>query len=345
MKALVLTAPSTLEIQDVPKPHVACDEVLVAVQACGICGSDVHGMDGSTGRRQTPIIMGHEAAGIVAQVGNEVSDWKTGDRVTFDSTIHCGACSFCKQDRVNLCDDRRVLGVSCDDYRQHGAFAEYVAVPGRILYRIPDGVPFEHAAMVEPVSVALHAVAHASFVPNDCAAVIGAGMIGLLIVQALRVHSYGLIIAVDVDDSRLRLATECGAHVTLNPARIDVLTAVRARTRGLGADAVFEAVGANDTVNAAIQCARKGGAVVLVGNVSPSVQLPLQSVVTREISLFGSCASAGEYPTCLNLLVRGHVRVAPLISATAPLEAGAEWFKRLRAREPGLMKVILQPNK
>ncbi|NUM56761.1 MAG: galactitol-1-phosphate 5-dehydrogenase [Candidatus Hydrogenedentes bacterium] len=345
MKALVLTAPSTLEIQDVPKPHVSGDDVLVAVQACGICGSDVHGMDGSTGRRIPPIIMGHEAAGIIAAVGKDVPQWKTGDRVTFDSTIYCGACTFCKQDRVNLCEDRRVLGVSCDEYRQHGAFAEYVAVPGRILYRVPDGVPFEHAAMVEPISVALHAVTHASFVPNDCAVVIGAGMIGLLIVQALRVHSYNLIIAVDLDDSRLALATECGAHVTLNPSRIDVLTAVRARTRGLGADAVFEAVGANETVGAAIQCARKGGAVVLVGNVSANVQLPLQSVVTREISLFGSCASSGEYPTCLNLLQREHVRVAPLISAVASLDDGPEWFRRLHARERGLMKVILNPAK
>jgi len=274
-----------------------------------------------------------------------VSVWKTGDRVTFDSTIYCGTCVFCKQDRVNLCENRRVLGVSCDDYRQHGAFAEFVAVPERILYRVPDGVSFEHAAMVEPISVALHAVSHASFVPNDCAVVIGAGMIGLLIVQALRVHAYGQIIAVDVDDSRLALASESGAHATLNPSRIDVPTAVRARTRGLGADAVFEAVGANETVNTAIQAARKGGAVVLVGNISPSVQLPLQRVVTHEISLFGSCASAGEYPICLSLMARDHIRVAPLISAVAPLEEGPEWFRRLHARKTELMKVILQPSK
>lgn len=343
MKALVLTAPNVFALQDVPAPSPESGEVIVAVRACGICGSDVHGMDGSTGRRQPPIIMGHEAAGIIAAVGDGVTAWKTGDRVTFDSTIYCGECVYCKQGRVNLCEDRRVLGVSCDEYRRHGAFAEFVAVPERVLYSVPAALPLDEAAMVEPVSVALHAVSHASFVPTDCAVVIGAGMIGLLIVQALRVQSYGLIIAVDVDESRLALASAIGAHVTLNPSRIDVPTAVRARTRGLGADAVFEAVGTNETVNAAINCARKGGATVLVGNVSPRVDLPLQRVVTHEISLFGSCASAGEYPTCLNLMARGLVRVAPLISARAPLEDGAQWFGRLHAREPGLMKVILQP--
>ncbi|MCC6794779.1 MAG: galactitol-1-phosphate 5-dehydrogenase [Candidatus Hydrogenedentes bacterium] len=344
MRALVLTEYNNFEILEVPAPAVVPGDVLIAVQACGICGSDVHGMDGSTGRRQPPIIMGHEAAGIITKVGAGVTDWKTGDRVTFDSTVYCGECVYCKQGRVNLCENRRVLGVSCDDYRQHGAFAEFVSVPERILYRIPDGVPYEHAAMVEPVSVALHAVSHVKSAPDDCAVVIGAGMIGLLIVQALRVKCCGQIIAVDVDESRLALATQCGAHHTLNPARIDVPTAVRARSHGFGADAVFEAVGANDTVSAAIESTRKGGAVVLVGNVSPKVDLPLQRVVTQEIRLFGSCASAGEYPRCLELMARGEIKVDSLISAAASLEDGAEWFKRLHARERGLMKVILKPT-
>ncbi len=344
MRALVLTDYNTFELLEVPAPAVVPGDVLIAVQACGICGSDVHGMDGSTGRRQPPIIMGHEAAGIITKVGAGVTEWKTGDRVTFDSTVYCGECVYCKQGRVNLCENRRVLGVSCDDYRQHGAFAEFVSVPERILYRIPDGVPYEHAAMVEPVSVALHALSRASFVTKDSAVVIGAGMIGLLIVQALRAHGYDQITAVDVDESRLELALQCGAHFTLNPSRIDVPTAVRARTHGLGVSAVFEAVGANDTVNTAIQCVRKGGAVVLVGNISPNVQMPLQRIVTQEISLFGSCASAGEYPTCLNLMARESIRVASLISAKAPLEEGPQWFKRLHAREPGLMKVILKPS-
>src|SRR6266704_643294 len=161
MKALVLKEYKRFVLDDVPAPAPGPEEVLVAVKACGICGSDVHGMDGSTGRRRPPIIMGHEASGVIADVGKDVTAWKQGDRVTFDSTIYCGECEFCRRGEINLCQNRRVLGVSCEDYRQHGAFAEFVVVPQRILYRLPQGVPFEHASLVEPFAIALHAVKRA----------------------------------------------------------------------------------------------------------------------------------------------------------------------------------------
>src|SRR5262245_40500816 len=122
MKALVLTEYKKFELQDVPVPELGGSDVLVRVKACGICGSDVHGMDGSSGRRRPPIIMGHEAAGVIERVGQGVSSWHVGDRVTFDSTIYCGECSYCRAGQINLCNNRRVLGVSCEDYRQHGAF-------------------------------------------------------------------------------------------------------------------------------------------------------------------------------------------------------------------------------
>src|SRR5579863_3650205 len=122
MKALVLQEYKHFVYEDVPDPQVGEHEVLLRVQACGICGSDVHGMDGSTGRRRPPIIMGHEAAGVIAKVGASVQGWSAGDRVTFDSTVYCGQCEFCRRGEINLCDNRRVLGVSCETYRQHGAF-------------------------------------------------------------------------------------------------------------------------------------------------------------------------------------------------------------------------------
>ena len=143
-------------------------------------------MDGSTGRRQPSVIMGHEASGIIHAVAPEVTDWCVGNRVTFDSTISCGECYYCKRGEINLCDNRRVLGVSCNEYRQNGAFAEYVAVPAHILYAIPENISFEQAAMVEAVSVAVHAVAISSVDANDTAVVIGCGMIGLLCIQALK---------------------------------------------------------------------------------------------------------------------------------------------------------------
>jgi L-iditol 2-dehydrogenase len=343
MRALLLKQYMELELTEMPEPEPGPDDVLVRVRACGICGSDVHGLDGSTGRRIPPLVMGHEAAGVVAQVGAQVEDFCEGDRVTFDSTVWCGACFHCRRGEINLCDHRQVLGVSPGDYRRHGAFAEYVAVPGRIVYRLPEGLSFQHAAMAEAVSVAVHAVSLTPVRLGDTAVVVGSGMIGLLVIQALRSAGCGRIVAVDIDDDKLKLAAALGADIQLNPQRADVPALVRGATGGRGADIAIEAVGATEPLATAVKSLRKGGTLTLVGNVSPQVELPLQWVVTRQVSLLGSCASAGEYPVCLDLLARGMIRVEPLISAVAPLEEGPTWFERLYRREPSLMKVILEP--
>ncbi|MGA2616217.1 MAG: galactitol-1-phosphate 5-dehydrogenase [Thermoguttaceae bacterium] len=341
MKALVLTRYDHFQLEDWPLPAIGPGEVLLQVAACGICGSDVHGMDGSTGRRRPPIVMGHEAAGVVAQLGPEVSGWSVGDRVTFDSTVFCGDCWFCRRGEINLCDRRRVLGVSCDEYRCHGAFAEYLAVPQRILHRLPDGLSFEHAALVEPLSVALHAVGRAP--PGDeTVVVVGSGLIGLLVIQALRAGGYGPIIAVDLDQRRLDLARRLGADDALR-ADADVPAEIIRRTAGRGAALAIEAVGIAASVATAVACLRKGGHLTLVGNLAPSVPLPLQAVVTRQLTLAGSCGSCGEYPAGLELLARGAVQAEPLISAVAPLADGPLWFDRLRQPTEGLLKVILKP--
>lgn len=344
MKALALQEYLKFAMVDVPEPEVGADDVLIAVRACGICGSDVHGMDGSTGRRRPPIVMGHEAAGVIAAVGRNVTAWRAGDRVTFDSTVYCGECWYCRRGLINLCDNRRVLGVSCEDYRRDGAFAEYIAVPQRILYRLPDSLTFEQAAMVEAVSIAVHAVGRAPAALGDTAVVVGAGMIGLLTVQALRAAGCGRVIAVDVDPAKLDLARRLGADVGLKAdGGEDVAAAVRDLTEGRGADLAYEVVGIAPTIKTAAACLRKGGSLGLIGNLSPSVELPLQAVVTRQLNLIGSCASCGEYPACLDLIAKGVLDVDALISAVAPLEEGAAWFERLYKKEPGLMKVILRP--
>jgi len=343
MKALVLQEYKKFDLREMPAPQPAPDEVLIAVKACGICGSDVHGMDGSTGRRRPPIIMGHEAAGVIADIGAGVTGWAAGDRVTFDSTIYCGECEFCRRGEINLCDHRRVLGVSCEDYRRDGAFAEYVAVPRRVLYRLPDGLPFEHAAMVEPFAIALHAIRRAPVILNDAVVVVGAGMIGLALVQALRQTGCGRLISVDVAEERLALAKKFGATDCVNSSRENPAETLLRLTHGRGADVAFEAVGITATVDLAVRCLRKGGALALVGNVAPKIDFPLQVAVTRELSLHGSCSSRGEYPAVLDMLARGDLQPAPLISAFAPLADGAAWFDRLYRKEPGLMKVVLHP--
>ncbi|HEY1793177.1 MAG TPA: galactitol-1-phosphate 5-dehydrogenase [Opitutaceae bacterium] len=343
MKALVLEEYGRLVVADVPDPVPGRGEVLVRVRACGICGSDAHGMDGSTGRRRPPLIMGHEAAGEVVATGPSAGSWKRGDRVALDSTVFCGDCWHCHRGEVNLCEQRRVLGVSCAEYRRDGAFAEYVAVPERILHRIPDAVTFEQASMAETLAVAVHAVSRAPAVAESSALVVGAGMVGLLVIQVLRASGCRKVIAVDIDGGRLELARKFGAAATIDPSSRPPAAAVIELTGGRGADLSFEVVGRSDTLGTAIDSVRKGGHVVLVGNLAASVDLPLQSVVTRQLTLAGSCASSGEYPRSLELIASGAVDVSALVSAVAPLADGAAWFGRLHAREKGLTKVLLKP--
>jgi L-iditol 2-dehydrogenase len=342
MKALVLSAYKELELLDLPVPKPADDELLIRIRACGICGSDVHGYDGSTGRRLPPVVMGHEAAGIVESVGSAVGDFRQGDRVTFDSTVYCGKCFYCQRGQINLCDNREVIGVSTPVFRRNGAFAEFVTVPARIAYHLPDGMSFSHAALIEAVSVAVHGVSLTPIALEDTVVVVGAGMIGLLTLQAARLAGAGKVLVLDVDDTRLEMARSLGASKTFN-SRGDVIPQILAETNGRGADIALECVGNAVTVKLAIDSVRKGGAVTLIGNVAPTVDLGLQSVVTRQIRLQGSCASSGEYPACISLMSRGAIRVESLLSAVAPLEDGVSWFKRLYEREPGLLKVVLEP--
>ena len=341
MKALLLSEYRRLELAEVETPRPQAGEVLVRVAACGICGSDVHGYDGSSGRRIPPIIMGHEAAGNVVQVGEGVDGLSEGDRVTFDSTVYCGECANCLRGEINLCDRREVLGVSCGDYRRAGAFAEFVSVPAHIVHRLPDNLVFHEAALLEAVAVALHAASLVPIARGSTALVVGAGTIGLLLQQALRVAGCSRVFVADPDRTRLRLSQKLGATETIPEG---VLERVLQVTNGTGVDLVAEAVGKTESIGTAIDCVRKGGTVILVGNISPEVRIPLQKVVSRQLRLQGSCASAGEYPRAIELVSKGEIQVKPLITAVRPLAEGPEWFERLHAREPNLMKVVLTPG-
>src|ERR1035441_5380679 len=230
MKALVLSAYKELELLDLPVPKPADDELLIRIRACGICGSDVHGYDGSTGRRLPPVVMGHEAAGTVESVGSAVKDFRAGDRVTFDSTVYCGKCFFCQRGQINLCDNREVVGVSTPAFRRNGAFAEFVTVPARIAYHLPEGMPFSHAALSEAVSVAVHGVSLTPIALEDTVVVVGAGMIGLLTLQAARLAGAGKVVVMDIDDTRLEMARNLGATETFNSRNADVIPQIMLRS-------------------------------------------------------------------------------------------------------------------
>ena len=342
MKALTLESYNNFSYNDVPDPVCGDDDVLIRVNSCGICGSDIHGMDGSSGRRIPPIIMGHEAAGTIESVGKNVHSWKSGDRVTFDSTIYCGKCDYCDIGHVNLCENRRVIGVSPGPYKQNGAFAELVVIPARILYKLPDSLSFEEAAFVEPVSIALHGVKRIPDVKSKTAVVIGAGMIGLLVIQALKFSGVSRVIAVDLDEAKLDKAKELGADEVLL-SNEETVTKIHQLTNG-GADVTVEVVGMSATLNLAIQSTSKGGSISLIGNIEPKTEFPLQAVVTQELTLYGSCSSNGEYEEALNLIANGKIRVRELITCIAPLSSGAEMFSKLYNSEEEMFKVILRPD-
>lgn len=344
MKALVLDEYNQLNYRNFPKPEPEENEVLIRVKACGICGSDVHGMDGSTGRRIPPIIMGHEASGVIEATGTNVTRWKTGDRVTFDSTIYPLNDWYTLKGHYNLSDNRKVLGVSPGEYRKQGAFAEFVTVPKHILHRLPENVSFEEAAMVEPIAVAAHAVNLSGIKPGQGAVVVGTGMVGIFVVQLLKIAGASPVIALDLDENKRELAKNSGADFAFDPKEKETQKNILQLTKTRGADFGFEVVGVTDSVKTCIQNIRKGGTAVLVGNLSPEVQFPLQSVVTREIKVQGSCAINGEYETVLDLLAARKIDTSKLLSAVAPLSEGASWFKRLYSKEPGLNKVILVPD-
>ncbi len=343
MKALVLEKYNDLVYKDVPDPVISDNEVLVKVKACSICGSDVHGFDGSTGRRIPPIIMGHEASGEIVETGKNVINWKPGDRVTFDSTVYPLDDWFTLRGYYNLSNNREVLGVSPGTYRRHGAFAEFVAIPQHILYRIPDTVTFEQAAMVEAVAVALHAINIGSISTGDVCLAVGAGKIGIFLVKLLKISGAGIVLVTDINQSSIENALNCGADHAFLSNDPGLKKSMLKFTYGRGADISFEAVGKSETVNIAIDLVRKGGKVVLIGNTSPLVDFPLQKVVTGELKVLGSCAIRGEYETVLELLKSRKITVDDQISAVAPLSEGALWFNRLYKSTGDLKKVILVP--
>jgi len=236
-----------------------------------------------------------------------------------------------------------IFGVSCGEYRRDGTMAEYVAVPERILHKLPIKVTFEEAALIEPLSIAVHAMFVSPLKMGDKAVIIGAGTIGLMLLQTVRQAGATQIIVLDLDEHKLELARKLGATETLSLKGEEAVETIWKLTDARGVDIAFEAVGVQPTFDTAVQAVRKGGCVVMVGNVSKTVQLPLQKCVMQEISLISSCASAGEYAVCLDMINAGCVQLGCLISKVAPLKEGGEWFDRLHAAEKGLIKVVLQP--
>ncbi len=342
MKALVMKNYREFVYEEIPAPKPGEDEVVVKIRACAICGSDVHGSGGGSGRRLPPIVMGHEASGEIAEVGANVQGWQVGDPVTFDSTEYCGHCWYCQNGLHNLCENRRILGVSCEDYKKDGAMAQYIAVKTHTLYRLPAEVSFEEASLVEPLAVGMHAVRISPLKSGDVAAVIGAGTIGLMTLLAAKSVGAEVYVA-GRHEERRTVAKEMGACEVCrdDAALLHEMTA--GVTCGRGADVVYDSVGTQSSFDMAMAAVRNGGTIVCIGNASKNIDFPLQECIVRQISVLGSYSSEGEYADCLEKIAEGKISLAAFTKNIVPLEDGAKAFERLISKEKGLLKVILTP--
>jgi L-iditol 2-dehydrogenase len=280
---------------------------------------------------------------VVEGVGKAVGNVAVGERVTFDSTVYCNQCAACRRGQVNLCQSRKVIGVSTPIFRAEGAMAEYVVVPYWIIHKLPAPVSFEEAAMIEPAAVGMHAARITPIDVDDTVVIVGAGIIGLLTMQGARIKGAGTIVVVDVKEDRLAFAKKLGADITINSAVEDPAPALQKAIGRPEVDAVLEAVGMQATVSLAMRLTKLGGNLTLIGNVTPQIQMNLQDIVSREMTIRGSCAIAGEYPACLDMIAQGRLQVKPFISRILPLSEGQASFDALHHGEPGLMKILLRP--
>jgi threonine dehydrogenase-like Zn-dependent dehydrogenase len=338
MKALVYYGPENLKVADMADPRPAPGEALLRVKSVGICGSDVHGYLGLTGRRLPPMVMGHEFAAEVAGLGAGVTGFKVGDRVTAYPVAFCDNCAQCRRGNRHLCLNKRAFGVlDCN-----GAMAEYICVPANVLFKLADRVSYDIGSLMEPAAVACRGVNHAGDLAGKTVMVVGAGTIGLLITALVKTRNPAKIIVSDLADSRLEVARKMGADITINGATENLVEKVRAETDG-GVDVSLEAVGVTPTVQQSTGCLRLGGTAVWVGNSAKFVNVNMQEVVTREIKVTGSFLySFDEFASVVDLLNTGKLDLEHLISLRVPMfEKGPDMFVKL-AKDPGpLIKVIL----
>ncbi len=318
MQAAVFYEPHTpLKIKNVPVPEPGSDEILVKVAACGLCHTDLHYIDhGVPTAKQPPLILGHEAAGIVAQVGSKVQHLKEGNRVLLPAILTCGHCPACRSGRENICQQMVMFGNDID-----GAYADYVTAPAKDVFILPDEIPLiEGCIIADAVTTPYHAVKNRAEVrPGDSVVVYGCGGVGLNVVQFAHLAG-GFVIAVDIAEEKLEWARRLGASATLNPKQApEISRAVRKLTGG-GADIAIEAIGNPVTMQAAFSTLHPGGRLVVIGYSDHEVALNAGRIMYRELEIRGSLGCRPvDYPRVIELARSGRIQVSPLVTARFPL--------------------------
>jgi len=345
MKAAVLEDKMVLTYKDVPTPEPEPGHVRLQIKAISICGSDIKRY--VDGHRMYPLILGHESSGIIDRVGEGVSEKYVGKHAAIIPLVPCFACEECKRGYYSACHSYSFIGS-----RQSGGYAEFVDLPEKNVFILPDNLSFEHVALIEPSTVARHMLALGDFKSGQTAIVLGAGSIGLMIVQWLRILGAAQIIVTDILEDNLQVASRVGAHVTLNPSEVDVINEVQ-KLLGDGADLTLEATGVPQVLEQTLPITRPRGKVVLAGNQPLDKSLPLtfiETMMRREISLIGCFMSYSapfpghEWTETLAALLNGSLDMDTLISHRFPLSKAPEVFEKIGAHQLSHQKIILNPE-
>jgi 2-desacetyl-2-hydroxyethyl bacteriochlorophyllide A dehydrogenase len=343
MQAARLLEPGRIELVDIPRPRPGAGEVLVEVAATSLCGSDLSAYRGLHPRIRPPAVLGHEFAGTVAEIGAEVENVAVGMRVCVEPNLACGSCRYCLRGQPNICLYYKIIG---EEEALGGACAEFVKAPADNLYHLPDRVPFEEGALVQPLSIAYHAVRdRAEVADGELALILGAGPIGLGVMLAAKSFGARTIVA-DPLDYRLELARRLGANVAVNSAAEDLAAVLHDESDGYGAHVAFEAVGGGQTatLEQAVQLTARGGRVVVLGSfASNSVPVPMVDFKFRELDLRGSQGHPQTFRPTLDLIALGALPVRELVSHRFPLDHVAEAFQLLESKADGVMKLVIEP--
>lgn len=352
MKAAVWYGRKDVRVLDIPEPpDPGPGMVKVKVGWTGICGSDLH--EYAAGpifiptsdvhpltHQKAPLTLGHEFAGNVVAVGKDVKNVKEGDMVAPDACWYCGECSMCKQGRYSVCEKLAFTGLMGD-----GAFAEYVNVPAYTMYKLPPGIPADIGALVEPLSVGVHAIRRGRVLEGDTVAIVGAGTIGLVTLEAAWAAGASKIIVLEMAKDRKEFARKLHATAVLDPREVDVVQEVKNLTDGLGVTVAIECVGGSDTLPLALSLVQRGGRVVVVGIFEKANLVHPNEIVFNEKEIYGSLAYSGEFATAISLLADGRITGESLITGRIKLDDIVEkGFEELLAHRDRNIKIIVDPN-
>jgi L-iditol 2-dehydrogenase len=338
MKSLVYTAPRRLELQDLPVPLISPDEALVRIRAVGVCGSDLQGFLGKSKKRIPPLVLGHEFCGEVAEVGDQVSGFNTGDAVAVYPLISCGQCRFCKSNQENICPDRRVYGL---DF--HGGLAEYVSAPAHCLFKLPDDLSFLEGSLVEPLANAVHVVGKCGNAVGQTGVVIGAGPIGLCVMWVARQLGADKIAVVDINPRRLETIRRLGPDLVIDAAQEEPVQTILHWTHGRGTDFSIDAVGNPVCRRNSIDSTATGGTAVWIGLEEDLCEIDSRAVVTREIQIRGTYAyTKADFARAISLL---ETKALPHKTFThiADFADGQAIFTDLASGRSAITKAVFMP--